>query len=509
MNNFNKKDSVAEEVEKILAQEAELSHKQKKIAALAGDKKVIDALDLAALRAGKKPVDVEEGFGDMDKYLKDKEKEKGTGKYDKKKISTGTVYQKKHNAPKEDEKDDMKEDVEQIDELKKSTVASYIQKKFGKMSDEPVSKNQYGYAKKDAKGIQRAGLRMSGIKATQKEEVELDEAVSRKHFQQVADLIKTHDSQEKRKELAQHHASIFKTQNPRFDHAKFMKAAGVNEGTWAEEADCVTPPQAKKIAKKEVKGHEKSMHHQEEIDTDVRTKDMLKGRKPTKQTDDVGPGSDGKSTKVRYHGGPHPSNEEVEQMDDFQAEELIENFEMINEVSLGAKIKAYAHHSASSWEAGDYGHDEDMEKHQKRADKIHAHILKHHGTDAAHHAEKAADSAIFGTERSQSRGKDTLSGGLRNILSKNVTKAGKIPKTTQGGMKNVAKGSYGNRVSGPKGNLPEEVELDERSLTPTEKKEKEHMVMSMKPKLKDFKKRYGERAKEVMYATATKRAKGE
>ena len=69
-----------------------------------------------------------------------------------------------------------KEEVEQIDELKKSTVSSYIRKKFGKMSDEPDSKNQYGYAKKDAKGIRDAGLRMSGVKATQKEEVELDEA---------------------------------------------------------------------------------------------------------------------------------------------------------------------------------------------------------------------------------------------------------------------------------------------------------------------------------------------
>jgi len=81
------------------------------------------------------------------------------------KIDKGTHYELK---PKNEE-------VEQIDELKKSTVASYIQKKFGKMSDEPVSKNQYGYAKKDAKGIQRAGLRMSGIKATQKEEVQMDE----------------------------------------------------------------------------------------------------------------------------------------------------------------------------------------------------------------------------------------------------------------------------------------------------------------------------------------------
>ena len=401
MINFNKKDSVAEEVTKILAQEAELSHKQKRIAALAGDKKAIDALDLAALRAGKKPVDVEEGFGEMDKYLKDKEKEKGTGKFEKKKISTGTVYQKKHNSPKEDEKDDMKEEVEELDELKKSTVSSYVQKKFAKMNDNPSSST----IKNDAKNIQRAAARMSGNKATQKEETEqideiskelagkyltapqgkgankykvgadksvypnydtmskhdksvgralkrsggsalnkkpsyykeeeeLDEAVSRKHFQQVADLIKSHDSAEKRKELAQHHASIFKTQNPRFDHAKFMKAAGVNEGSWAEE-----------------------------VDTDVRTQDMLKGPKSTKQKDDVGPGSDGKSTKVRYHAGPHPSNEEVE--------------------------------------------------------------------------------------------------------------------------------------------------LDERTLTAAETKKKEHMVMSMKPKLKDFKKRYGERAKEVLYATATKRAKGE
>lgn len=63
----------------------------------------------------------------------------------------------------------VKEEEYQIDELKKSTIASYIQKKFGKMSDELVSKNQYGYAKKDAKGIRNAGLRMSGVKATQNE----------------------------------------------------------------------------------------------------------------------------------------------------------------------------------------------------------------------------------------------------------------------------------------------------------------------------------------------------
>ena len=63
-------------------------------------------------------------------------------------------------------------------------------------------------------------------KAAGMNEEQIDEAVSRKHFQQVADLIKGHESQEKRNELASHHAGIFAKQNPRFDHGRFHKAAG-------------------------------------------------------------------------------------------------------------------------------------------------------------------------------------------------------------------------------------------------------------------------------------------
>jgi len=55
--------------------------------------------------------------------------------------------------------------------------------------------------------------------------------------------------------------------------------------------------------------------------------------------------------------------------------------------------------------------------------------------------------------------------------------------------------------------MGEEVELDERSLTSDEKSEMEKNVKGMKKKLSGFKERYGERAKEVMYATATKMAK--
>ena len=48
--------------------------------------------------------------------------------------------------------------------------------------------------------------------------------------------------------------------------------------------------------------------------------------------------------------------------------------------------------------------------------------------------------------------------------------------------------------------------LEERKLTPAEKKKKEKIVKGMKSSKKDFEKRYPGRGEEVMYATATKQA---
>lgn len=63
-------------------------------------------------------------------------------------------------------------------------------------------------------------------------------------------------------------------------------------------------------------------------------------------------------------------------------------------------------------------------------------------------------------------------------------------------------------MSEPAKKLPEEVEqVDERTLTPSETSEKERIVKGMKKSLAGFKQRYGDRAKSVMYATATKAAK--
>ena len=55
--------------------------------------------------------------------------------------------------------------------------------------------------------------------------------------------------------------------------------------------------------------------------------------------------------------------------------------------------------------------------------------------------------------------------------------------------------------------LPNEEVVDERELTKSEEDKKEDIVKGMKKNKDDFKKRYGDEAEAVMYATATKLAK--
>lgn len=48
--------------------------------------------------------------------------------------------------------------------------------------------------------------------------------------------------------------------------------------------------------------------------------------------------------------------------------------------------------------------------------------------------------------------------------------------------------------------------INEKKMTAAEKKKREKIVKGMKKSLPSMKKKYGKRAKEVMYATATKQA---
>lgn len=60
-----------------------------------------------------------------------------------------------------------------------------------------------------------------------------------------------------------------------------------------------------------------------------------------------------------------------------------------------------------------------------------------------------------------------------------------------------------------KPSMKDERMVQEKTLTDTEKKKKEEIVKSMKKKYESFQNRYGDNAKSVMYATATKLAKRE
>lgn len=116
---------------------------------------------------------------------------------------------------------------------------------------------------------------------------------------------------------------------------------------------------------------------------------------------------------------------------------------------------------------------------------------------------------------------DTVAGHILSGIERHQ-KATKATKETLGKLSSgLAKGTTafaGGVVSGAKGTVDvakktkkavvgEGIELEERSLSKSETKDKEKYVKGMKKSEKGFKDRYGDSAKEVMYATATKMAK--
>ena len=96
---------------------------------------------------------------------------------------------------------------------------------------------------------------------------------------------------------------------------------------------------------------------------------------------------------------------------------------------------------------------------------------------------------------------------VEEVTNDQFTKELKDQEASAAGKKPQPKVAVG-KTTGVKA-MPEEYELDERTLTKDEAGKKEEYVKGMKKKLSGFKERYGERAKEVMYATATKMAKEE
>jgi hypothetical protein len=111
--------------------------------------------------------DLEEGFKEMDAWLASREKEKGTGKFDKKKISTGTVYTRKHEDDEDDDKDDSKS--KQAD--KYASPKKKGRPKSAKPKDqEHVTKGSYKYKMVNGKRVKKEktkeGLDSDGVMMT-------------------------------------------------------------------------------------------------------------------------------------------------------------------------------------------------------------------------------------------------------------------------------------------------------------------------------------------------------
>ena len=127
MINIKKQDPVADVVKDILQQEA-LKGNQHKIDKNKNNK--IDSHDFKILR-GEKP-EVKEGWDDMIKAGKERaereRQEMGTGKFNKQEVKPGVVRYTKKPEKYEPAEKTQKEEVEQIDELKKSTLGSYVKK---------------------------------------------------------------------------------------------------------------------------------------------------------------------------------------------------------------------------------------------------------------------------------------------------------------------------------------------------------------------------------------------
>ena len=105
--------------------------------------------------------------------------------------------------------------------------------------------------------------------------------------------------------------------------------------------------------------------------------------------------------------------------------------------------------------------------------------------------------------------KSTLGSYVKRANNQAIIKSLANPKNDSDDMKTIVKREKGINLATSKLTREEIDQVEERSLTEPEMKKKEEIVKSMKKGLSGFKARYGKDAKSVMYATATKQAKGD
>jgi hypothetical protein len=434
----------------------------------------VDAHDFKLLRKEEAPKKPASPFDWKNTPRQTAEKGEKTG-HDAKKISTGTVYTKKYTkeeASQEEFNKEIKiaqdksmgkskaevakpavqavkqESVEQIDELKKSTLASYV--------------------KKASHDVAHKG------------------AMTRQH---------ANDSEAARKDSRYN------------DARKSMEKA---DKTFA-----------KSWKRREGMGKAVDRLAKEEV--------VVEGAVPSKEeTVSVKHKTSGKELRVtkqsveKYKAmGYHPMKEEVEQMDE------------VAKWRKTSVAKINPDHDPKDWASGssnDYYHDNPRSTGNLKATSDTD--SKYHSLDKRPKAQIASQGTRKGmiTKQHAQRLKDRIKSSLTKEeveqiaeLSVDTMKAAKKELTNRaygahmddnkaGARDYAARALHvGDKINKKEREMKkEEVEhIEERSLSTGEKAAMEKNVKGMKKNIAGFKERYGKDAKSVMYATATKQAKGE
>ena len=380
---------------------------------------------------------------------------------------------------------------EQLDELSKSTVKSYVMKKM----DKPTTD------KKDVKGLTNAYNRLKNYKPTS-EAVELGEEKGDVHVR----------NKKSGKELMIPAVAVATYEK----HGYFPVPGSVKEGF--DDMDKYMKDKNKESSFEKKKTDKGTAYSRKPAKPETEKKveegfdDMDKYLKDKNKPQPSG--SAGKKPGKAYGGSKQPE----------EKKSMTEMLELYNEHGLkvlsmmNTKSVKFGDTEVELLDADDVNgfvetvvEEVDNETFTK---EVNAQKAKAEGKGKKAEVAKASVQAV---KQEEVEHLDELS---KSTLNSYVKKASHSSNDSQGDLvkagreSGVTKAAYRTQglahkkgTDGFRKYKAESVELDERHLTAAETEKKEDTVKSMKKNLSGFKARYGDKAKSVLYATATKQAK--
>lgn len=234
----------------------------------------------------------------------------------------------------------------------------------------------------------------------------------------------------------------------------------------------------------------------EEIDPNNTTTDTLKGREKTSNNPFL-------SKKVKMD-VPDNVKEEAEQIDELSKDTL-------KSYSAKAKASAKSHRDAGNQYDSDPDERAFAPNQYKKAASRTAGAAKADSRikeEAEQIDELSKDTLTsYATKAGKSLGGQVANIGNAKQISKFHADKTSAKEVKKDAIQTAGKRMFGLGRAASRLAKEEAEQVEERTLTPGETSEKERIVKGMKKSLKGFKARYGDKAKSVMYATATKAAK--